>query len=69
MELDQLNGDRQQEEQRILDEIKKKIDIFIGVQRRYLPGGRWRRLASRRDWHLRHADCRALLPADADLCL
>ena len=69
MQLNQLNGDRQQEEQRILEEIQQQDRIVARDERRLLPGGGWRGLASRRHRHLRHAHRRALSPSDADLLL
>ena len=67
--LNQLNGDRQQEEQRILEEIQRKIEASPEMRDAYCLVRGGRRLASRGDRHLRHPRRGALSPSDADLLL
>ncbi len=55
MELNQLNGDRQQEEQRIVDEISEEGGQLAGDEGRLLHGDRWRWLASRGHRYLRNS--------------
>ena len=63
--LNQLNGDRQQEEGRIVDAIHKANCGVRGVARRVLHGGGWRRLAPRSDRYLRVASGRQVLSSGA----
>ncbi len=69
MQLNQLNGDRQQEEQRIIEEIQKKIESSPDLKECLLPGAGSGRMAPRRDRHLRHACSRALSASDAGVLL
>ena len=65
MQLSDLNGDRQAEEQRILDQIFRQIDGTPEWKDAYSPGGCRRKLAPRCDRHLRHSGGGALSPSRA----
>ena len=58
--LDQLNGDRQEEERRILQSITAHFEERASAARRFLHRDRRRRLAPRRDRHHRDPGRRAL---------